>query len=627
MFQDKTPRSRLRVRLILFLIILLTPFNSGAQDKVKNVVVFCAFSSNLPAFERFLSGLHSTINNSTGDPVNIITEYLDIGRSSDDYYPKSIISIYNTKLRTLTVDLLITVGPGVNNVLSKYGSSALMHLDRINVDFDMPGRLTLSDLKIENGKEILAKIQARNSIKHALDLFPDHKDVIVICGTSRLDSYFTSLMRQSKSEFERTHTFKFIMNLSMDSTIRMARTIPRNSIVFIPSYLLDGAGVPFSTPEALEMISKNSPAPVFPLTDAALGRRGGIGGNFFSYTNLGKEAGRVARQILNGGRPQNLEVDESHFYVHMYDWKELERWHLTKSKVIPASAIFYNREMSFLELYIGYILGTIAFILSQTLLIFYLYRLNKKQKAITEKMSVTDGMYRELVHLDRLSKMSILTASLSHELFQPLAAIRLTAQAGKQFIQAEKLDLNRASQMFDNILEDENRATKLMRSVKGLMKAETSDREIISLNALVNETIELTAADAKSQRIKINVLFEVDSVLVLGDKIQLQQVLMNFIRNAISAMEQNDPQNKTLEVALRSNTNDAIVSVRDSGHGLDPSVKEKLFKPFVTTKKDGFGIGLTLCKSLIENHLGKIWAEDVPGGGAKFSFSLPKVKV
>jgi C4-dicarboxylate-specific signal transduction histidine kinase len=300
----------------------------------------------------------------------------------------------------------------------------------------------------------------------------------------------------------------------------------------------------------------------------------------------------------------------------------LERWHLTDSKLIPSDSIFYNRDTSFFEMYKWYILGLFLFILSQTILIIYLIRLNRRQKAISIKMEETESMHRELIRTDRLSKMSTLTASLSHELFQPLAAIRLTAEAGKRFVETNKLDNDKASRMFENILEDNIRATKIITSVKSLMKTETPEKENVNLNTLINETADLISADLKKYKIKIKIEFESDPVFVFGDKIQLQQVLMNFIRNAATAMEKIDPETRILEIILRTIKDEAIVSVRDFGSGIDATVKEKLFKPFVSTKKEGFGIGLTLCKSLIENHNGKIWAEDIPGGGTMFAFSL-----
>jgi two-component system, LuxR family, sensor kinase FixL len=242
-------------------------------------------------------------------------------------------------------------------------------------------------------------------------------------------------------------------------------------------------------------------------------------------------------------------------------------------------------------------------------------------------MLETENMHMELIRTDRLSKMSTLTASLSHELFQPLAAIRFTAQAGKRFIETGKLDMNRAARMFENILEDDIRATGIISSVKSLMKMETREKEIVNLNALIRETIDIMRPDATRSRIRINIKFDTDPVFVLGDKIQLQQVLMNFLRNAMTAMEKSDPETRILEIILRLTGDLATVSVRDSGPGLDAAVKEHLFKPFVTTKKEGFGIGLTLCRSIIEKHNGKIWAENIPEGGTMFSFSLQVMKM
>jgi len=613
----------------LFLLIFFTPVKSLSRDRVKNVVIFFSYGPNLPAFDKILAGLKNTITGATDEPVNILTEYLDLNRSlNDDYYSRFIINMYNKKLNVFTIDLLITVGPGVKEALQKYGDSTLKSLHMISVDLDIPGRKTFRDLGIKNGKEILLKFQIGKTLKHAFELFPDHKDVFIISGTSSLDRFYASLVQNSKNEFEPGHHFNFISDITLDSTIRFVRTISSKSIVFVPAYLQDAAKVSFSTPEVLEMISKNSHAPVFlSITDGGFDAHGdGIGGYLFSYYDLGKEMGRISEEFLSGRPMQDIAVRENVFYEHMYDWNELKRWHLTHSKTIPVDSIFYNKETSFLELYRRYIVGALIFILSQTLLIIYLIRLNKRQKAITKRMQVTESMYRELVHTDRLSKMSMLTASLSHELFQPLSAIRLTAQAGKQFIEADKMDAHRASEMFENILEDEIRATKLIRSVKSLMKDETADKENVNLNALISETVNLIRVEAERDRIKINVVLQADPVFVLGDKIQLQQILMNFIRNATTAMKENDPQNKKMEIALRLAMNEAIVSVRDTGRGLDPSLNGKLFKPFVSTKKEGFGIGLTLCKSLIEKHQGKIWGENIPEGGAMFAFSLQVIK-
>lgn len=627
MFQSRMHKFITRILIIFFLLFMFIPLRVNAKDKVKNVVVFFAYGSNLPAFENILTGLNSTIRGITDEPVNIIPEYLDMNRYDNDVHTQFVIDIYNRKLKEFKVDLLITVGPGINAAISKYGSSNLKALKMINIDLDIPGRMSLGELNPKKGIEIILKFQVGKTIKQALAIFPEYKNVFVISGVSSLDSYYTSLVKKSKNEFEPFHNFKFISGISMDSTILFVKKIPSNSIIFVPAYMLDATNIPFTTPEALDIISKNSSAPVFlPITDAGVKARGDIGGYLFSYNNLGKEMGRISREILDEKQIRDIIVNKKNFYDHIYDWNELKRWHLTDSKVIPADSIFYNKDISFFELYKWYILGVLVFLIFQTLLIIYLFRLNKRQKAISVKMEETDIMYRELIRTDRLSKMSTLTASLSHELFQPLAAIRITAQAAKRFIQTGKLDTNKASQMFENILEDGLRATGIINSIKSIVKPATINKENVNLNALIQETIEIIRRDLKKQNVKVELQFYSNPIFIFGDKIQIQQVLMNFIKNAVNAMEKCEPENKNLDISLASSKELVTVSVSDSGPGVETDIKEKLFKPFVTTKKEGFGIGLTLCRTIIEHHNGQIWVNNMPEGGAKFSFSLQTIE-
>jgi signal transduction histidine kinase len=616
----------LKISVVVLILFILFPQKTFSQDKVKSIVIFFSNSASLPAFQNILDGFKSSVSQSNELPVNLVVEYLDVGRLENEEHARYVINLYNKKFNEIKIDLFITVGPGINTLLLKYGEDVLKTVPIINIDLDLPGRIPLHDLNVKNGMEIVLKYKMNNTLKAAFGLFPQYKNVFVISGKSATDLYYMSLVEKAKTEFGRAYNFKFISDLSIDSTIRFVRKIPHNSIVIVPAFLRDAKNIPFSTAEALSLISINSVAPVFPISDAVGKKDGGIGGCVFSYINLGRELGRISRTVLNGVQFRDITVNETSFYQNIYDWQELKRWHLINSDAIPGESIFYNKDTSFLVMYKWYILGLFMFLVSQTLFIIYLVTLNKRQKLITGRMLETERMYRELIRTDRLSKMSSLTASLSHELNQPLSAIRFTAQAGKRFIQSGKLDMVRASSLFENILEDNIRATAIINSVKNLMKPGMPDKKNVNLNALIDETVDIVRTDAIKQRIKIHIKFDTESVFVLGDKIQLQQVLMNFIRNATSAMENIDPDGRILEILLKADMKSVIVSVCDSGPGIDTSIQEKLFSPFVTTKKDGFGIGLTLCKSIIEKHNGKIWAEKSPEGGAIFSFNLQVVK-
>lgn len=611
--------------LSLFFFLLLTQ-SSFSEDKIKNIIVFFSYNSTPPAYQKVLEGLKSMLNEKKDYSANIIVEYLDIGRSENEEYPRFIIELYKKKFKEIKFDLIIVVGPGINPLLQKYGEDLLNSVPVVNIEFAVPGRIPLQKLKVKNGIEIVLKFKVNNTLREAFALCPAYKNIFVFNGISKLDSNFEAIIKNCKNEFGPDYDFHFISGLTMDSTIKVVSNISANSIVIVGSFLLDAKKVVFSTPEVVHMLSKNSPAPVFSLTDAFGIKESGIGGYVFSFAKVGKEVGRISVELLHGKPMDQITVDSGSFYEYIYDWHELEKWHLQNSGAIPKNAIFYNKKASFFSVYKWYLLGLLIFLFLQTILILYLIRLNRRQKAISYRMMVTESMHRQLIRTDRLSKMATLTASLSHELFQPLSAIRYTAQAAKRIIRTGKLEPEQASILFENILEDDMRATGIINSVKSLMKMETPEKGNVNLNSLIFETVDIMRSDAIRNSINIILKIDTDPVFIYGDKIQLQQVLMNFIKNATTAMENIDQDKRTLLITMNLMKESVIVSVRDSGHGIDSSIKDKLFKPFITTKGEGFGIGLTLCKSLIENHVGKIWAENIPKSGAQFSFSLPVIK-
>lgn len=260
-----------------------------------------------------------------------------------------------------------------------------------------------------------------------------------------------------------------------------------------------------------------------------------------------------------------------------------------------------------------------------TFLIIYLFKLIIRQKAIGKQKTEAEDLYRVLVREERMMRMVELTASLSHELNQPLTAILYSAQAGDRFLESGKLDYNQAKEIFSNIIEDDKRAAALISSVKSLMKLENREKENVNISTLIQETLYIFHSEAIKQNIQVNYEQDHIPVFIFGDKIQIQQVILNFLFNAALAMESRDPGHRIVEISQKLSKGKVIVSVRDSGPGIDDAVKDKLFKAFVTTRSSGFGIGLAVSRSIIEKHNGTIWANNLPEGGAEFSFSLETI--
>jgi len=243
--------------------------------------------------------------------------------------------------------------------------------------------------------------------------------------------------------------------------------------------------------------------------------------------------------------------------------------------------------------------------------------ITESQKTASER----NQLRNELAHLSRVMTMSELSATLAHEINQPLGAIQNNAAAAKNLISMFKEDHAEFDEILTDIVTDAMRASQIIRTARGIVRKEEAKFEQLNLNVLIEEVVELYRNAFNMENTSISLDLHPDIAPVKGNRVRLQQVLMNLVSNASEAMRESP--SKRLRILSNTQSTDLIVaSVSDSGKGIDKTMKGKIFQSFFTTKKGGLGVGLRICQSIIEEHGGRIWVENNPAGGATFSFSL-----
>jgi PAS domain S-box-containing protein len=246
---------------------------------------------------------------------------------------------------------------------------------------------------------------------------------------------------------------------------------------------------------------------------------------------------------------------------------------------------------------------------------------------ITERKRASEALREvqmQLTHANRVATMGQLTGSIAHEVNQPIAGTVLNAQAGLRWLSLPRPNLDEVRDALDRIVRDADRAGAVIGRIRALIKGAPQRNERVEINAAIREVIELTRSEAMKNGVVVQTDLGDDLPLVPGDRVELQQVILNLILNALEAMSAtSEGSRKILITTGKTETDDVLVAVRDSGPGLAPATLENLFKAFHTTKPNGLGLGLSICRSIVEGHGGQLWASANSPRGAVFQFTLP----
>jgi len=231
---------------------------------------------------------------------------------------------------------------------------------------------------------------------------------------------------------------------------------------------------------------------------------------------------------------------------------------------------------------------------------------------------------QEVAHAGRVSMMGQLAAALAHEINQPLSAILRNAEAAEIFMEEASPDLDEIRAIVADIRKDDERAGSVIERMRSMLRRQELDTRPLDVGELVGSVLALLKADSAERHIRLDVKVPQDLPFVLGDRVHIQQVLLNLIINGMDAIDGSESQDRCVTVIAVADTTRAVqIAVSDTGSGIPPEKLAIVFEPFFTTKTKGMGMGLPICRSIIEAHGGRFWAENNPANGATFRFTVP----
>jgi signal transduction histidine kinase len=462
------------------------------------------------------------------------------------------------------------------------------------------------------------RIDLSEQLRSIQRLLPDLRDLYVVVGDSPLERYWIEAIRRDWSPFEGQVRLHFTDDEPFQTTLKRMAALPPHSAIFFALLLVDAAGVPHAQMTAVDDLRRVANAPMFSWSDGLLGR-GIVGGPLLPLTGIGREAARAAVRILEGERPETVPMPVLETGPPRYDARELRRFGIDE-RILPDNAVVLYRSPPLLSRYRWTIALSVGVVAAQAIAIAYLI-VSRRRRIRAEEEATRLG--RELALAGRVSIIGQLSSSLAHELNQPLGAILRNAEAAELFLEEPEADLKEIRAILEDIRKDTHRAGSVIDGIRALLRRQPLERTPIDVTDLVEGVFSLVRQDAQARGVVLNVESR-DRARVLGTAVQLQQVLLNLVLNGMEAMDGTPFERRDLTVRVGTAEPGWVeIAVRDRGAGILPETLPRVFDNFFTTKVGGMGMGLAICRRLVEAHGGRIAAHNESDGGTTVRILLP----
>jgi len=623
-FVSKTGPGRRNPRVVqtglLAFGLLLGATPSDAQPAVRQVLLLQSFDRGNVSIDHFTGNFRVELDQRAERPVNVVQ--VIVVPTGSEAAPEQAVVDY---IRAIFVDrpkpdLIVTVAGPAAVFAHKYRQQLFPDAPLLFASLD---QRYLKDAPLGNNETaVVVDNDFPRAIEGVLQLLPQTRQVFIVAGSGLQGRFWRrQLEDQFNTRFHDRLTFVWLDDLSLQELLRRVASLPANSAIFHLTFGADASGAAYADERVLADLHAAANAPLFASHSVFLGT-GAVGGSLLSIEGLSRETADVAVRLLNGAAPKSLNVPVRRPAQPAFDWRELQRWGIPESRLPPGSVVRY-RTPSLWSAYKGTILSAVGVLAVQSLLIVgLLYQRRARHKAETESrrnlMLAADASRRQT--------MSALTSSIAHELGQPLTSMISNAQAGRMMITANQATPDTVCEILSDIESEGVQATQIIDRHRTMLQGHQLDTKALDLHDVIHESLALVAHDMRTRQVEATVNLSSHACIITGDQVLLQQVLVNLMMNAMDAMAETPPARRRVTISTEARGDAVDVSVRDAGTGLPAQIDGTLFTPFVTTKPQGLGIGLTITRTIVDTHGGTIDAHNNPDGGATFTVTLRRVE-
>jgi signal transduction histidine kinase len=579
----------------------------------KRVLVLYSDRIDLPSNMMVDAALRVKLHERFGLELDFHGEYVESARFPEENYRLALRDFVQRKYEGRRFDAVIGIARSALQFLEAHGHELFPDTPIVGFGADdvvaswngPPMTGVVSPLALDKTVDLLLRLR------------PDTRDLVVVSGTSSVDLRLAEEARRALRD-ERRANITYLSGLGLDDLLNRLSRLPERTAVFFLTMTSDGSGRQFRTVDVLSRVTARANAPVYVISVVYLGT-GAVGGVLVDQAAMADQTADLAIRVLGGEPLQSLPAVTAVPAMPIFDRRQLRRWGIAES-ALPREASIRFVEPSVWDLYKWYIVGAVFVCTTQGTLIAGLLIQRRRRKRVEQEAQL---QRRELAHLSRVATLGELTGALAHELSQPLTAIHCNAKAARRFLASSPPDMLELQDSLDEILDADDRASDVIHRLRGFLKKNRAQRRLVDLNAVVIDTLKMARNDLLERVVLTATQLAPDLPQVLGDRVELQQVVLNLVLNACDAMAGQEPARRRLSISTeRTRKGRVRVTVTDQGPGL-PSDVESLFEPFFTSKEHGLGLGLAICRSIVRDHGGDVRASANPGAGATFWFTLP----